>query len=377
MLLGYNTSVKMFPSAISKCTQQLIMTPRNPCVLLPRCGTDINQDNGYTITTTTSVSSLYGKPEFSDVTLIVGDQTYKAHRLVLQTSSEVFARMFSNTWHHEENRTIHLREDEDCEGVFEVFLRYLYTGTCLLDNTSVIPVYILADKYGVSLLSDECIRIIMQALKVQVSYKIVPMIQNTNIVNQSNCDNSFPPEKVLIVAKGDNRPTCLKPQLIAQEVLSLDSVIRVLEYSSNELVIEAAKSNLFSRLATNIQDSCYTTWFNLNATLLLKIVSDDYFYCPEYKIYLAVKAWLSQADPSICSDELVVKLMSQIRYAVLSVSDLYNVSKDNFVMKHPSLQNLVQDAIEYQLFASCCDSADKSKWTGSYYTTRIMKSFNQ
>ena len=42
-----------------------------------------------------------------------------------------------------------LQESPECEAVFEVFLKYLYTGKISLNYSNVIPILQLADKYNV------------------------------------------------------------------------------------------------------------------------------------------------------------------------------------------------------------------------------------
>ena len=42
-----------------------------------------------------------------------------------------------------------MQESPECEAVFEVFLKYLYTGKISLNYSNVIPILQLADKYNV------------------------------------------------------------------------------------------------------------------------------------------------------------------------------------------------------------------------------------
>ena len=73
-----------------------------------------------------------------------------AHRLILCASSEVFQIMLmSNNWTESSERKIVLKESPACEAVFEVFLKYLYTGKISVDYANVIPILQLADKYNV------------------------------------------------------------------------------------------------------------------------------------------------------------------------------------------------------------------------------------
>lgn len=364
------------------------LVPRNPCVLLSRVSSEEKQKVVHSISTETAISSLFGKADFSDVTLMVGNQRFFAHRLVLQASSEVFARMLSADWNMDSDGSIiRLEEDSECTTVFESFLRYLYTGKCSLDNESVISMYILADKYAVLLLTDECVRIINQGLKLIVSYKKMPMHSNVEAVSSSSNVaatssssaevHSFP-EKYLILSRSD-RVSCLLPQLVGHDAFPLAAVIRIIRYSNNMAMTEAAEFNLLSRLADNVQEGSYVTWYTLDESLLLKVISNDYFYCSEYKIYVAAKEWLQHRGSNGSSedrDAQVIRIMQHVRFAVISPSDLYSVSKDDFVMRFDVLRDLVQSAISYQLFAGCCDDADKAKWSGPLFTPRRMRSVN-
>ena len=81
---------------------------------------------------------------------ISGKQELAAHRLILCASSEVFQIMLmSNNWTESSEKKIVLKESPACEAVFEVFLKYLYTGRIQVDYANVIPILQLADKYNV------------------------------------------------------------------------------------------------------------------------------------------------------------------------------------------------------------------------------------
>ena len=98
----------------------------------------------------TKIAGLYAERLMSDVILVVGKQELAAHRLILCASSEVFQIMLmSNNWSERSERKIVLKESPACEAVFEVFLKYLYTGKISVDYANVIPILQLADKYNV------------------------------------------------------------------------------------------------------------------------------------------------------------------------------------------------------------------------------------
>lgn len=105
-------------------------------------------DNSDTVLS--KIAALYAERLMSDVCLIVGDVEYPAHRLILCASSDVFQVMLMSTaWSEYQETRVVLGETPECAAVFEVFLKYLYTGKIQLEYATVIPLVALADKYNV------------------------------------------------------------------------------------------------------------------------------------------------------------------------------------------------------------------------------------
>jgi len=108
----------------------------------------ISMDNSSEVVT--KIAGLYAERLLSDVLLVVGKQELPAHRLILCASSDVFQIMLmSNNWTESTEKKIILKETPACQAVFEVFLKYLYTGKITVDYANVIPILQLADKYNV------------------------------------------------------------------------------------------------------------------------------------------------------------------------------------------------------------------------------------
>jgi len=108
----------------------------------------ISMDNSSEVVT--KIAGLYAERLMSDVLLVVGKQELPAHRLILCASSDVFQVMLmSNKWTESSEKKIILKETPACQAVFEVFLKYLYTGKITVDYANVIPILQLADKYNV------------------------------------------------------------------------------------------------------------------------------------------------------------------------------------------------------------------------------------
>ena len=55
-------------------------------------------------------------------------------------------------WNESREQRIMLQEAPECLEVFEMFLKYLYTGRLKVSHTSVLPILALADKYNVKVM---------------------------------------------------------------------------------------------------------------------------------------------------------------------------------------------------------------------------------
>ncbi|XP_022341119.2 BTB/POZ domain-containing protein 17-like [Crassostrea virginica] len=122
---------------------------------LHSAGKDFGHQVDNSNSTIKKLSILYSDPELSDLRLCIGDRTFHAHKLILSISSDVFKTMLTSpTWPEAYTSQISLEEEPECQDVFEDFLQYLYTGKIHLNQTSVLPILILADKYNINDLSD-------------------------------------------------------------------------------------------------------------------------------------------------------------------------------------------------------------------------------
>lgn len=96
------------------------------------------------------VAGLYASHLLSDISLVVGDNRYPAHRVILSASSEVFQCMLLNPqWQECKESVIHLVEDPQSCRVFPQFLKYLYTGQVRISIETAMPLLSLADKYNI------------------------------------------------------------------------------------------------------------------------------------------------------------------------------------------------------------------------------------
>ncbi|KAG9306455.1 hypothetical protein G9A89_003565 [Geosiphon pyriformis] len=85
--------------------------------------------------------TLLNNEIFSDVKIIVGDglntKTFHAHSQILAARSSYFAVALSSNWVKRENNTIIFSKPNISPQMFEVILRYIYSGEILLDEYEV------------------------------------------------------------------------------------------------------------------------------------------------------------------------------------------------------------------------------------------------
>lgn len=96
------------------------------------------------------VAGLYASHLLSDISLVVGENRYPAHRVILSASSDVFQVMLLNPhWSECKESVINLVEDPQSCLVFPQFLKYLYTGQVRISVETAYGILSLADKYNI------------------------------------------------------------------------------------------------------------------------------------------------------------------------------------------------------------------------------------
>lgn len=104
-----------------------------------------------------SVLKVEGLKAPHDICLVVGENRYPAHRVVLSARSEVFQCMLLNPQYKECKETeIQLTEEPENVFVFPQFLKYICTGEVEIAIESALPLMTLADKYDIKDLITSC-----------------------------------------------------------------------------------------------------------------------------------------------------------------------------------------------------------------------------
>jgi len=99
--------------------------------------------------------ALANSERFSDVEVVVGARTFRAHRALLSARSPVFSAMFTSGM--EEARTGRVQIDDVDPETFDQFLRFLYHGESKsYDADMKKNLYVVADRYQVGTLMQIC-----------------------------------------------------------------------------------------------------------------------------------------------------------------------------------------------------------------------------
>jgi BTB/POZ domain len=101
------------------------------------------------------MTKMLADQTLTDVTLKVKDKEFKAHKVILAAASPVFKAMFKEGTKEHEDSCVNI-QDMDSD-VFEVFLRFLYSGQVDQLDEMISELFVAADKYDVQPLREICI----------------------------------------------------------------------------------------------------------------------------------------------------------------------------------------------------------------------------
>nr|XP_015920721.2 TD and POZ domain-containing protein 3-like [Parasteatoda tepidariorum] len=107
--------------------------------------------------------NLYDSKEMADVTITVDGVCLLAHKLVLVTHSPIFKAMFDNDCLESNTKTIQITDVD--ASTFDNFLRCLYCSEIGDKSYDMVRnLYVLADKYAVDALKEDCRNILQSEL---------------------------------------------------------------------------------------------------------------------------------------------------------------------------------------------------------------------
>lgn len=248
-----------------------------------------------------NVSQFYNLSDLSDVTIKVGEQRYHGHKFVLAKSSDVFRTMlYGDGWSKGDETELILTESEECQAVFDVFLRFMYTAEVAVTVDTAVGILCLADKYNVISLKSLC-----------VSY----MIQNTQSPKVHNALNWYNWAKAL-------------------------NLVGLVESCSKTIAwnIEAILGS--------------PEWLNMDLHFICDILSNSgLVVANEYQLYNGLVSWLKYEAHKDSLRDNAKALLPLIRFPQMLVCQLYAVEQsDLFQMEETSTvtRELVNKAYRFR-----------------------------
>jgi len=368
---------------------------QNPHVVLKPFMRDESSRKRYRFTALPATASMYNKAEMSDIRLHLQptDKVFHAHRVVLCAASEVLAAMLSGTWVESNQSELELHEEPDCARVFDRFLYFLYSGNIVISDDYVVPLFLLAGKYDVQSLYNECTKLIERALKVYIFGNREMLSLSSSSSSESSLSDSSDmselsdAEEVTFMPKRrhkypvDNPPvlpsdcmTTKSRSMVASETFSVALVLRLLENChGSERVYRAALLNLEARVGNQVCLGNFSAvWLDLSLDVIVAMLSDSRFGYPEMRLFEAAVVWL-EAQPE--RSEFTGAVLKCIRYVLLSTPELYEVESKPVVRSCEEVASLVHDAMRHRLFRNYCTAEDHARWTGMQFVPRAIPRF--
>jgi|UniRef100_A0A803NJV5 hypothetical protein len=115
------------------------------------------------------LKQLYSSGEYSDVDIYIegGGLVSQPHKIILSLWSVPFAKMFTNGMSETNSSRVVLRDVSP--KAFEGMLDFMYSGEVNLENTMesgamLLQMLLLSDQFGVTLLHQECCKILLECL---------------------------------------------------------------------------------------------------------------------------------------------------------------------------------------------------------------------
>ncbi|CAB3404396.1 unnamed protein product [Caenorhabditis bovis] len=240
------------------------------------------------------LAKYYNNTYLSDVNLIVGEESYPAHRLILAKSSEVFDRMLSQRWNGDK-KDLEVVEDSICQKAFPAFLRFLYCNHVVLHHNNCLPLLILADKYNVTTLKKVCI--------------------------------DFAQSEIL-------------PCIDIKELFTVWFSYATKAYHPS--LIRACMQSISFDFETLLSEEWEKNWQDLDRDQMIEILkSNQLRLTNEFKLWEGVVKWLQAPNHperrGTTSSPLMTLILPLIRFPYMTADELNQVERSPFSETHPKL----------------------------------------
>ena len=269
-----------------------------------------------------SVSQFYNEEALSDIILKVNKDKYFAHKFVLAKSSNVFKAMLcEKNWSHGNKAEVELNETQECQLVFDKFLRYLYTAEVSISTSSAVGILCLADKYDVDSLKQLC-----------VGY----MSENSRSPKVKNALNWYPWAKALHFG-----------ELIKQ-------CTRTIAWNFLEIITSSE-------------------WTSMDLEFLYDMLLSSELVIPnEYAIWQALSKWLLHESHLEQLKDNAAKLLPLVRFPQMIVSQLYEIEQGELAT-NAQTKDLLHELLSkaYRFRALCPSQVDLSiSFSEPFYVPR-------
>ncbi|XP_030498169.2 BTB/POZ domain-containing protein At2g30600 [Cannabis sativa] len=144
------------------------------------------------------LKQLYSSGEYSDVDIYIegGGLVSQPHKIILSLWSVPFAKMFTNGMSETNSSRVVLRDVSP--EAFEGMLDFMYSGEVNLENTMesgamLLQMLLLSDQFGVTLLHQECCKILLECLSEDT---VCPILQAVSSIPsckliEETCERNF------------------------------------------------------------------------------------------------------------------------------------------------------------------------------------------
>ncbi|KAM3719426.1 BTB/POZ domain-containing protein [Dirofilaria immitis] len=273
-------------------------------------------------------TKYYNNSHLSDVALLVGDEIYAAHRIILTKSSEVFDQMLSKKWNGDK-KELELVEDLSCQPVFPAFLRFLYCNHVFLHAENTLPILILADKYNVNNLKKVCI-----------DYAVNNILPELSTRELFHVWFSY-------ATKAFHQPL-------------INACIKVLAWHFEEMIMN---------------EEWEKEWLSVDRDQLIELLKSNDLVLPnEFRLWEAVQKWLTvSSHPERRGNTalpLLASIIPYIKFPFMTADELTMVERSPLVEIHPKLFH-PQILLAYKFQAlPLASRASFKEFTGSQFILR-------
>ena len=255
------------------------------------------------------IGALYLSDEYSDVTLLVEGQPFRAHRVILAARSDYFRALLFGGMKESHSDQVELINTPLV--AFRHLLRYIYTGQMSLSN--------------------------------QKDDLILDVLGKKSIFSQKRISNDFILTFLGLAHQYGfvDLETSISDYLRA--ILSVRNVCLIYDTASMYSLQSLIQSchTFMDRHATEV--IMHASFLTLSSQGIKEIISRDSFCAPEVDIFKAVNKWV-QSNPE--ESEMAEQILSFVRLSLMSTQDLLKVVRPTGLVPPDIMLDAIQSRTE-------------------------------